>query len=334
MYNLAKPAGAILRDNLGRSFPYLRLSITDVCNFRCTYCLPDGYQGCAKTQFLRPDEIKRLVDTFADLGVTKIRLTGGEPTVRKDFAQIAKLIAGHPKIEQLAFTTNGYRLAKNAQTWRDAGLTHINVSMDSFNPDTFHAVTGHNRYQEVWTGVEAALDARFKAVKINTVLLRGINDQSLPEFTARVKNQPISIRFIELMQTGDNLAYFKRYHLPAEDFRSALLQDGWTLRPRSVEAGPAQVYGHPDYKGTIGLIAPYSKDFCQGCNRLRVTATGDLRLCLFGDFGIPLRPLLQHSDQQAELTAIIQKQLTYKASSHFLAGGNTGITPNLSTTGG
>lgn len=323
-----------LYDNFGRSFPYLRLSLTDVCNFRCQYCLPDGYQCNGKPAFLSADEVRRVVDAFCELGVYKIRLTGGEPTVRKDFTDIARLAASHPAIRQLAFTTNGYRLRERAQEWRDAGLNRINVSVDSLNADRFHAITGHNRLAEVMEGVDAALDAGFEKVKINVVLLKGVNDHELPDYLAWAKRAPISIRFIELMQTGDNLDYFRKYHLSAETISQKLDATGWHRKPRAFEAGPAQEFTHADYAGSIGLIAPYSKDFCKGCNRLRVTSTGDLRLCLFGSQGTSLRHLLESDDQKPLLKQLIHDQLTFKCSSHFLALGDTGITPHLASVGG
>ena len=333
MYNPSLSGGPVLRDDFGRQFPYLRLSITDVCNFKCEYCLPNGYQG-RRSKFLEADEIARLVDAFADLGVYKIRLTGGEPTVRKDFTDIARQIAAHPKIKQLAFTTNGYRLKGNAQTWRDAGLTHINVSVDTLDRKTFAKITGHDRLPEILEGINAAQTAGFKQVKVNAVMIKGVNDEALPDFLAWAKDSPISLRFIELMQTGDNLDYYKARHYSADSYRAQLLQTGWHLMPRPLEAGPAEVYAHKDYAGTIGLIAPYSKDFCKGCNRLRVTAKGDLRLCLFGSLGVPLRNFLQSDDQKPDLLTLIRKQLNYKVSSHFLADGITGLTPNLASVGG
>ncbi|MCC7259486.1 MAG: GTP 3',8-cyclase MoaA [Alphaproteobacteria bacterium] len=323
-----------LRDTFGRNFPYLRLSVTDVCNFRCQYCLPNGYQCASKPSFLSTEEIRRVVDAFAAMGVHKIRLTGGEPTVRKDFTEIARLVSSHPKIAKTAFTTNGYRLRDHAREWRDAGLSAINVSVDSLRADRFHRITGHDRFSEVLEGVEAALDAGFRDVKVNVVLLRGVNDDELPDYLDWARRTPISIRFIELMQTGENLEYFRTYHASADTIKAPLEKAGWTRATRCVDAGPAQVYTHPDYAGTIGLIAPYSKDFCAGCNRLRVTSTGDLRLCLFGEQGIALRHLLQEDEQQPLLRALIQDQLAYKCSSHFLALGNTGITPHLASVGG
>lgn len=324
----------MLVDNFNRSFPYLRLSITEICNFSCQYCLPDGYQKTGNEYFLRQDEIRRLVKAFTELGVWKIRITGGEPTIRKDFTEIAKMIGDMDEVKTLAFTTNGYKLKERAQEWRDAGLNAINVSIDSMNAKKFHQITGHDRMQEVREGIEKAIDVGFKSVKINVVLLKGVNDDELDNYLAYVKNMPVSVRYIELMQTGDNLTYFKKYHRSADYIKDQLIERGWIENIRAIGAGPAVNFTHSDYKGSIGLIAPYSKDFCTNCNRLRITSTGDLRLCLFGNVGIPLRHLLQDDSRKEELKTAIAKQLDYKASSHFLADGNTGIMTNLSSTGG
>ncbi|HEC01087.1 MAG TPA: GTP 3',8-cyclase MoaA [Sphingomonadales bacterium] len=323
-----------LVDTYDRAFPYLRLSITDICNFRCEYCLPDGYKGAGKPNFLSLDEIRRLVTAFAELGVWKIRLTGGEPSVRKDFNEIIDLISHVPGITNTAFTTNGYRLAKNAKIWFEAGMRNLNVSIDSLGQQMFHKITGHDRLPDVLAGIEQALTIGYDSVKVNVVLLKGYNDTALEDYLDYIQKRPVTVRFIELMQTGDNLAYFKKRHLSADVIRDQLLALGWTQNIRVNGAGPAVNFTHPDYQGAIGLIAPYSKDFCLGCNRLRITATGDLRLCLFGDIGIPLRDLLQHDDQKAELQMRVMKQLDYKKSSHFLAQGETGLIPNLSSTGG
>jgi len=323
-----------LVDTYDRAFPYLRLSITDICNFRCEYCLPDGYKGSGKPNFLSLDEIRRLVTAFAELGVWKIRLTGGEPSVRKDFNEIIDLISHVPGISNTAFTTNGYRLAKNAKSWFEAGMRNLNVSIDSLDRQMFHKITGHDRLPDVLAGIEQALTIGYDSVKVNVVLLKGYNDTALEDYLDYIQKRPVTVRFIELMQTGDNLTYFKKRHLSADVIRDQLLDRGWTQNIRVNGAGPAVNFTHPDYQGAIGLIAPYSKDFCLGCNRLRITATGDLRLCLFGDIGIPLRDLLQHDDQKAELQIRVMKQLDYKKSSHFLAQGETGLIPNLSSTGG
>ena len=323
-----------LEDKFGRRFPYLRLSVTDMCNFRCTYCLPDGYQKDHNDTFLTVPEIRRLVTAFAEMGTWKIRLTGGEPTVRKDFLEIARTVNGIDGIRKLAFTTNGYKLPQRAQDYYNAGLRAINISIDSLDPRRFHEITGHNRLEEVVDGVQAALDTGFDAVKINTVLLKGLNDDELDGFLCFVENRPVSLRFIELMQTGDNLSYFRRHHIPATIVKEKLQARGWELRERHIGAGPAIEYAHPDYKGRIGIIAPYSKDFCKSCNRLRISARGGLHLCLFGAGGYDLRPLMQDDEQKEELKEKIMTLMNFKKSSHFLQDGDTGVRQNLASVGG
>lgn len=323
-----------LADPFGRTFPYLRLSVTEACNFSCSYCLPDGYQADGRPRFLDCAEIARLVRGLVSLGMWKVRITGGEPSLRRDLPQIITTVAETPGIRKVAITTNGCRLGKNLPAWKSAGLTALNVSVDSLDPQRFHAITGHDRHREVLDGVEDALGMGFDAVKLNAVLLRGTNDDELPQWLEYLRTRSIALRFIELMQTGTNRAYFERHHLRAGVVEDALVAAGWSERPRAVDAGPAREFAHPDYAGRVGLIAPYSKDFCVGCNRLRVTATGDLRLCLFGNFGRPLRAMLQDDAQIDELTATIEGQLTFKKSGHFLHQGDTGITPHLASIGG
>ena len=324
----------MLVDKFNRTFPYLRLSITEICNFSCKYCLPNGYKKTGQEHFLSQDEIRRLLNAFIELGVWKIRLTGGEPTIRKDFTDIAQMIGDRKEISTLAFTTNGYKLKDRAQEWRDAGLNAINISIDSFNAKKFHDITGHNRMKEIRAGIDKAIEVGFEKVKINVVLLKGVNDDELDQYLEYVKDTPVSVRYIELMQTGDNLNYFKKFHQSADHVKDQLVERDWIENIRAVGDGPAVNFTHPEYNGSIGLIAPYSKDFCSGCNRLRITSSGDLRLCLFGNIGIPLRPMLQNDDQKEQLKTVIRKQLDYKASTHFLAMGDTGIMTNLSSTGG
>lgn len=323
-------------DNYARSFYYLRLSITDVCNFRCTYCLPDGYrpQGANNKSFLSLDEIRRVTRAFAAAGTEKVRLTGGEPSMRRDFTDIIAAVRENKGIRQLAVTTNGYRLQRDVAQWRDAGLTGINVSVDSLDPRQFHAITGQDKFEEVMRGIDAAFDAGFSKVKVNSVLMRDVNYRQLDSFLGWIRTRPIQLRFIELMETGEGGDLFRRQHVSGESIRQYLLEHGWVLQARARSDGPAQVFHHPDYLGEIGLIMPYEKDFCASCNRLRVSAVGKLHLCLFGDGGVPLRDLLENDDQQDALQARIASSLSHKKQTHFLHQGNTGITQNLSFIGG
>lgn len=324
-----------LTDRYGRHFPYLRLSVIPACNFRCTYCLPHGYHaapGIAAPLSLA--EIARLLRGFAAVGMHKLRITGGEPSVRHDLTDILRTAAAEPGVRKLAMTTNGTLLSRRLGEWMDAGLNAINVSVDSLDRASFARITGHDRLDDILAGIDMALAAGLSSVKLNAVLLRDVNDGELPAWLDYLRERPVGLRFIELMQTGDNLMFFRERHVRAEALETQLLEAGWEALPRVADAGPAREYRHADYAGRIGIIAPYSKDFCAGCNRLRVTATGDLRLCLFGEHGIPLRPLLQSDDQLESLVRTLGGQLVDKERTHFLHEGRTGITPHLASTGG
>jgi cyclic pyranopterin phosphate synthase len=327
-----------LKDSFGRTFPYIRLSITDVCNFKCGYCLPNGYQidKSDNRKFLHLDEVRRLAKALSELGVNKIRLTGGEPTVRKDFFDIVKTIKENSGIKKTVITTNGYHLDKIAHKIKESGLDGINISIDSLNRETFKKVTSHDRLDEILRGIRILQSLNFKNIKINAVLLKGINDSKddFDQWSNFIEKNNIDLRYIELMQTGDNLDYFKKYHVPATKFTNYLKKRNWIIQTFGRDAGPAKNYLNPKFKGKFGIIAPYSKDFCKSCNRLRITAKGDLRLCLFGNTGINIRHLMQNDEQLEELKDLILKQLNFKKESHYLELGETGLTKNLSTTGG
>jgi len=328
----------ILKDSFGRKFPYIRLSISDVCNFKCGYCLPNGYQVDKndRTKFLHLNEIKRLAKCFSELGVKKIRVTGGEPTVRKDFFDIIKVLKFESGIQNVSITTNGYKLDKKAEQLVNSGLTGINISIDSLDREIFKDITGHDRLPEILHGIENLQNIGFVNIKINAVLLNGINS-SIKDFNnwARyIEKNKVDFRYIELMRTGDNLDYFNKYHVSSKIFKEYLKENKWIYQTFGKDAGPSLNYINPKYKGKFGIIAPYSKDFCKSCNRLRITSRGDLRLCLFGNTGINLRHLLQKDDQLNELKDLIMKQMQFKKESHYLELGDTGSTTNLSKTGG
>ena len=328
----------MLKDSFGRKFPYIRLSITDVCNFKCGYCLPNGYQKDKNDniKFLSSAEIEKLAKGLSELGVSKIRLTGGEPTVRKDFFDIVKILKNKSGIEKTVITTNGYRLDQIAEKLVDSGIDGINISLDSLNRKTFKNITGHDRLPEILKGIEKLQKLNFKNIKLNAVLLKGINSttKDFNEWSNFIKSNEITFRYIELMQTGDNIEYFKKYHISSKIFTDYLNENNWIFQTHRKDSGPSRNYINPDYKGKFGLIAPYSKDFCKSCNRLRITARGDLRLCLFGSSGINIRHLIQRDDQLDELKDLILNQLQFKKESHYLELGETGLTKNLSQTGG
>ena len=328
----------MLKDNFGRTFPYIRLSITDVCNFKCGYCLPNGYQidKSDNRKFLHLEEIRRLARVFSKLGVQKIRLTGGEPTVRKDFFDIIKILKNEAGIKKVVITTNGYHLDEKAKRLVDSGLNGINISIDSLDRNTFKNVTGHDRLSEILKGIQNLQDLNFENIKVNAVLLNGVNTskKDFNSWANFIKKNKIDFRYIELMQTGDNLDFFNKYHVSSKVFKEYLDKNNWIYQTFGKDAGPSLNYINPEYKGKFGIIAPYSKDFCKTCNRLRITSRGDLRLCLFGNTGISVRHLLQKDDQIEELQDLIHGQMKFKKESHHLELGKTGLTKNLSTTGG
>lgn len=322
-----------LKDSFDRKFNYLRLSITDLCNFRCGYCLPNGCEK-GKRDFLNLNEINNIARAFADLGMTKIRITGGEPTLRPDFIDIAQIISDIPQIKSRVFTTNGYKLKKHAQAYFDAGLNGLNVSVDSLDSAKFYQMTKHDKLDSVLSGIEEAKRVGFKNIKINAVLIKNYSEPELKRFMQWVKQEPIAVRFIELMRTATNEIYFKRNHIRSDFIHHHLVTAGWQRLPRALDAGPAIEYSHPKYQGRIGIIAPYSKDFCKSCNRLRISSKGKLHLCLFGEFGISLRHLMQHSDDRPKLIQAIKALLLQKEKSHYLLDGRYGGTQHLASIGG
>ena len=202
-------SGDRLIDPFQREYFYLRLSITDVCNFRCTYCLPNGYQpDPERDKFLTLDEIRRLGTAFAAMGTEKIRITGGEPTLRKDFLPIVETVSQLDGIKNVALTTNGYRMAKDVAEWKKAGITSINVSVDSLDPRMFHSITGENKFHDVMRGIDQAFECGYQKVKVNYVLMKNLNDKEFDQFLNWIKDRPIQMRFIELMQTGEMDSFF------------------------------------------------------------------------------------------------------------------------------
>ncbi len=263
-----------------------------------------------------------------------MRLTGGEPSARRDIGEIIRRVAAIPGVDKVAMTTNGWNLARQIDDWSAGGLTNINVSIDSLDPDLFHRITGHDRLRSILTGLDRALALGVRAVKVNAVLLRDAAGPGVFErFAELVRERPVAVRFIELMRTGDNADFFEQQHIGGAVLATWLEANGWTATARAHDDGPAREYGHPDFLGKIGLIAPYGAGFCDDCNRLRVTARGKLRLCLFGEGGIDLRDLLVDDDQQALLERIVSA-LPGKATGHRLADRVSGDTRNLAQFGG
>jgi cyclic pyranopterin phosphate synthase len=234
----------------------------------------------------------------------------------------------------VGLSTNGHRLRELAPALRTAGVTAVNVSVDSLDPARFGAITGSPRLGEVLEGVEAALAAGISPVKLNAVLLRGMNDEDIDGLIDWTRGSPVDVRFIELMRTGRNAELFEKRHVSGGELRLRLLRAGWRERARGPADGPAVAYGNPAHVGRVGIIAPYSEGFCANCNRLRVSSIGGLRLCLFGKGDHSLRPWLSDAGRRDELIAEIRRLIAAKPERHHLKEGDYGNTWNLAATGG
>lgn len=287
---------ATLTDAHGRKVRYLRLSVTDRCNLRCSYCW-----GCTEMRFiphddvLRYEEMARIVDVAVEEGVEKVRLTGGEPFVRKGLTGFLDMLhQRHPALD-IRITTNGTLLAPHAAALRGLGVSTVNISLDTFRRDRFAATTGRDMLPQVLDGIHAALDAGL-AVKINAVALKGVNDDELAAFIDFARRNPVDVRFIEFMPMGGGTSWTEDQFWGAPDILSAAqrLADLVPLAPGERRKGPAKLWGIAGGLGRFGLITPLSDHFCGDCNRLRVTPDGRLRTCLFSDREYRLRPLLRH----------------------------------------
>ncbi len=333
---LHTPASAApLLDGFGRRLDYLRLSVTERCNFACAYCAP---QGCPRAPGgeapLSADEVGRLLAGFGAMGFAKVRLTGGEPTLRPDLVELVARAAATPGVRHVGLTTNGSRLAGLAADLAEAGLTCLNVSVDSLDPERFAAITHRAGLAQVLAGVEAAKAAGIPRIKVNAVLLRGTGEAEVDRFLDWAGAAAVTVRFIELMETGDDPAFFAREHVPAAAIEALLTARGWRRLPRREGDGPAEDWGRPGQPGRVGVIAPYRHGFCAACNRLRVSAAGALRLCLFADRTVSLRHLLQSDDQRPALVAAVRGAVGAKPAGHRLAERCTGGVRSLATIGG
>ncbi|OBX63240.1 cyclic pyranopterin phosphate synthase [Moraxella osloensis] len=325
-----------LVDNFHRQLSYLRLSITDFCNFRCDYCLPDGYTANAGK---RPDnelsvsEIDVLIQAFAKLGTTKVRLTGGEPSIRQDLSRIIELAKQTQDIQTVAVSSNGYRLAKHLSDWQTAGLNQLNISIDSFDPTIFKQITGFDILPTLLKDIDTLLATTDIKLKLNGILMADTAFDNLQSVLSFVKNRPVTYRFIEFMQTSDNKALFFAQHSSGQRIKDFLLQNGWQSQRRASDAGPAIEYRHADYVGGIGLIEPYAPQFCDSCNRLRVSSQGKVHLCLFDNGSYDVRAFLANGDVDG-LVHALQSLMPIKPEHHLLKQNDSGIMANLSMIGG
>ena len=251
----------MLEDKFGRRFHYLRLSITVVCNLSCDYCLPDGYACDTDRDFLALSEIKTLVNGFASLGTSKVRITGGEPSLRKDLPEIIKACSSANGIEHVAMTSNGYKLDADIHKWVDAGLDSLNISIDSLDPRMFAAITGHNKLKTILRGIDKAIALGVK-VKVNAVLMKQYNEKELQNFLTWLKNTPVTLRLIELMQTGDNVMFFNENHVSGMPIKEQLLESGWSQLIRDKTAGPAQEFLQTPHRSSLVRWQPPRPPIC------------------------------------------------------------------------
>lgn len=294
-----------LTDSFGRRIDYLRISVTERCDLRCAYCHPQQRPSSERPDLLTPTDIAAIAEAALQLGIRRIRLTGGEPLLRADLEDILSRLCALPGIEDLALTTNGQTLAARAAGLAAAGLMRVNVSLDSLDPEVYAAITGGGDVSAVLRGLDASLAAGLAPVKVNVVLTspRSLDRADLPGFADLIRRHPIHVRFIEAMPTCSHAAY-----LPAERLLDRFSEIG-QLRPAPGPdgGGPARYYGLDGSQGTIGIIAPISDPFCAQCNRLRVTARADLVPCLFSPTGVSLLPALHGERPVADIADLIRQ---------------------------
>ena len=293
-----------MKDQFNREITYLRVSITDRCNLRCRYCMPE--EGVCKLQhqdILRYEEILEIVAMAAELGVKKVRVTGGEPLVRLGCADLCAGISAIPGIGEVVLTTNGILLEQQAEALKQAGVQRVNVSLDTMDPEKYRSITGGGDIQRVLRGIEAARNVGMTPIKINTVLMGGFNDGEIPEFVEMTRTHPIELRFIELMPMGPGAEFGEGAYLSGQTVLDRVPE----LQPLPADGGVARLYSLPGAAGRVGLISPLSRHFCGSCNRLRLTSEGALKPCLHSSQEIPLRGLHGDALRDAMISAILAK---------------------------
>ncbi|MBO4675952.1 MAG: GTP 3',8-cyclase MoaA [Oscillospiraceae bacterium] len=292
-----------MRDRFGREINYLRLSVTDLCNLRCLYCMPE--EGIPKKEhaaMLTEDEMIRAVEAAASLGITKLRITGGEPLVKKNILSICGRAAAVPGIREVCMTTNGIRLPELAVPLREAGVKRLNISLDTLDPEKYARITRCGKLTDALAGIRAALEAGYDKIKLNAVLIGGFNDDEIEALASLTLRYPLDMRFIELMPMGEN-GFGKEAYLPY----TAVLDRLPELEPTGEEGGAAKLYRLPGCLGNVGLISPIGAHFCGSCNRLRLTADGKLKPCLHSSAEYPIKGLDREGMAEAMKEAILGK---------------------------
>lgn len=313
-----------LVDPFGRRIDYLRLSVTDQCNLRCVYCMPASGVGFHPRHALMTDpEIVALAACFAGLGIKRIRITGGEPLIRPGIVELVRALAEVDGVEDLSLSTNGMRLEALAEPLARAGLDRVNVSLDTLCPERFQAITRGGTLGDVRRGIEASLAAGLSPVKLNVVVMRGMNDDEIPAFVQLAHERSLHVRFIELMPIGDTGFFTKDHWLPFGEILARALSASGGLEPLPSEEaptgfGPATYYRAPGAAGTLGFIAALGCNFCARCNRLRLTAAGQLMPCLACPVSVDLRSPLRRGVPRQEIEALIQACVSIKPKRHSM----------------
>lgn len=324
---------APLQDRFGRKVEYLRLSVTDRCDLRCTYCIPEGFHGFEEpAHWLTQDEVVRVVGAFARLGVSKVRLTGGEPLLRRDITELARRLGGLPGVEDLSLSTNATQLALHAKALREAGIERLNISLDTLDRVRFAEVTRRDSLDQVLAGLMAAKRESFAPIKINMVVMAGTNDDEIDAMVAFCMEHGFVLRMIETMpmgNTGRSSGYLDLQPVKERLQKRFGLVDG-VMRG----GGPARYLKSPDGSFSVGFITPLSQHFCDTCNRVRLSVDGTLYLCLGQDEKLELRPLLRAGITEAELEQTIRDAIELKPQQHEFRENPGKIVRVMSLTGG
>jgi cyclic pyranopterin phosphate synthase len=310
------------RDDFGRAISYLRVSVTDRCNLRCVYCMPaEGVPKRPHADMLRYEELALIVRAAAELGICKVRLTGGEPLARLGLPEFVRMIAAVPGIDDISMTTNATLLARHATALAEAGLHRVNISLDSLQAGRFAQITRRGRLDDVCAGIEAARAAGLTPIKFNMVVVRGLNDDEVGDFARRTLTDGWHVRFIELMPIGANVSWAGDGVVPIPEIRARIEAEAGPLAPvhGPTGNGPARYYQLPGAEGTIGFISALSNHFCHTCNRLRLMADGRLRPCLLSDQEIDLRDALRSGAGLGAVKEILAQAIRSKPERHHLA---------------
>lgn len=313
-------------DPFGRSIRYVRISVTDRCNLRCSYCMPNGYLGGERPEdILSYEEIARLAEAMVGLGVRKFRLTGGEPLVRRELHVLVRMLAAFPEVEDIALSTNAVLLRREAKALKNAGLSRVNVSLDTLDPATFKRISVNASLDQVLDGIAAAEEVGLSPIKLNMVVMKGVNDGEIEDLARLTWTKPWTVRFIEVMPMRQDPSKQAGQYVSAESIQARLEKLGRLIPvPRDLNAGPAREFRFEGAPGAVGFITPLSHTFCGSCNRVRLTTSGKLRLCLFGESGCDLRTPLRAGAGVEELRGLILNALGRKPESHHLALGYSG----------